>query len=85
MEYIWDQGNRSEEYYLGDASRLLRYLLASTTLEQIESYISAHSSPAYRARLDKTLRKFFGFAQEKLAIPAWQILHRQKKPYRNLL
>lgn len=85
VEYLWDQGIRSEEYYLGDASRFLRFLLASTTPEQIESYISAHSSPAYRVRLEKTLRKFFAFAQEKLAIPAGEILHRQKKPDRNLV
>ena len=85
VEYLWDQGIRSEEYYLGDASRFLRFLLANTTAEQVQSYIRSHSSPAYRARLEKTLRKFFLFAQEKLAIEVEQIVERQKKPDRNLV
>lgn len=68
VEYLWDQGIRSEEYYLGDASRFLRFLLASTTADQVELFIESHRSPAYRARLEKTLRKFFAFAQDKLAI-----------------
>ena len=58
VEYLLDQGIRSEEYYLGDASRFLRFLLANTTAEQVQSYIRSHSSPAYRARLEKTLRSF---------------------------
>lgn len=28
VEYLLDQGIRSEEYYLGDASRFLRFLLS---------------------------------------------------------
>ncbi|HHU62339.1 MAG: hypothetical protein QM401_07720 [Bacillota bacterium] len=69
VEYLLDQGIRSEEYYLGDASRFLRFLLANTTYEQIESYINnTNRSPSYRARLETSLRKFFVFAEEKLAI-----------------
>ncbi|WP_461370665.1 hypothetical protein [Candidatus Darwinibacter acetoxidans] len=85
VEYLLDQGIRSEEYYLGDASRFLRFLLASTTPDQVETYIHSHASPAYRARLEKTLRKFFAFAQEKLAIETAQIVYRQKKPDQDLV
>lgn len=81
VEYLFDQGIRSEECYLGDASRFLRFLLASTTPEQVEAYIyNVHHSPAYRARLEITLRKFFAFAEEKLAISGEQFLEKQKKP-----
>lgn len=69
VEYLLDQGIRSEESYLGDASRFLRFLLANATSEDIEAYIcSIHHSPAYRGRLEQTLKKFFLFAEEKLAI-----------------
>lgn len=80
VEYLLDQGIRSEESYLGDASRFLRHLLANTTVEQVQAYIcSDHHSPAYRNRLEKTLKKFFCFAHEQLAIET-QILHGQKEP-----
>ncbi len=86
VEYLLDQGIRSEEYYLGDASRFLRHLLASATSEQVESYIcSSHHSAAYRTRLEKTLRKFFLFAQENLSLETAQILHRQKEPDQHLV
>ena len=79
VEYLLDQGIRSEEYYLGDASRFLRFLLANTTKEQVDTFIcSMKHSPAYRARLEGTLRKFFVFAEEKLAIETRQVLDRQK-------
>lgn len=69
VEYLLDQGIRSEEYYLGDASRFLRHLLATATAEQVEEYIlMTTSSTSYRLRLEKTLRKFFVFAEERLAI-----------------
>ncbi len=86
VEYLLDQGIRSEEYYLGDASRFLRFLLANITAEQVDTYIcSLHHSPAYRLRLEKTLRKFFSFAEEKLAIETKQILDRQKEPDEHLV
>lgn len=86
VEYLLDQGIRSEEYYLGDASRFLRFLLASTTKEQVEAYLcSSNPSPAYRLRMEKTLRKFFVFAQEKLAIEVEELLDRQKEPDLNLV
>jgi hypothetical protein len=85
VEYLLDQGIRSEESYLGDASRFLRYLLAKATPEEIEAYIcSDHHSPAYRSRLERTLAKFFCFAQEQLSIDT-QIPHRQKEPDRYLV
>lgn len=86
VEYLLDQGIRSEEYYLGDASRFLRHLLATTTQEQIDSYICRdHHSAAYRSRLEKTLRKFFLFASDSLAIEIGQILNRQKEPDQHLV
>jgi hypothetical protein len=52
----------------------------------VDSYIcSMHHSEAYRARLEKTLRKFFLFAQEKLSIEAEEILNRQKEPDQHLV
>ncbi|HHY15864.1 MAG TPA: hypothetical protein GX521_07290 [Firmicutes bacterium] len=69
VEYLLDQGIRSEEYYLGDASRFLRHLLATATPRQVEEYIlTTTDSATYRRRLEKTLRKFFIFAEERLAI-----------------
>lgn len=86
VEYLLDQGIRSEEYYLGDASRFLRWLLANTTSEQIESYLSSEEySPSYRSRLEGTLRKFFAFAEEKLYIEAPEIKSSQKKPDHDLV
>lgn len=85
VEYLLDQGIRSEEYYLGDASRFLRFLLASATPDQVEAYIRAHRSPTYRARLEKTLGKFFAFAAEGLSIDSCQFLLRQKKPDQDLV
>lgn len=80
VEYLLDQGIRSEEYYLGDASRFLRYLLANTTKDEIESYIyKINRSPSYRARLETSLRKFFSFAEEKLAIENKSFLPIQKE------
>lgn len=69
VEYLLDQGVRSEEYYVGDASRFIRYLLANTTEEDVSMFIeeSAHTT-SYRGRLRKTLRRFFVFANENLAI-----------------
>lgn len=81
VEYLLDQGIRSEEYYLGDASRFLRHLLATATAEQVQDYIyAAARSATYSSRLEKTLRKFFIFAEEKLAIDAEKLLGRQKEP-----
>ncbi len=86
VEYLLDQGIRSEEYYLGDASRFLRHLLANATSEQVESYIcSVHHSQAYRTRLEKTLRKFFIFAHENLSIDTKLVLDRQKEPDQHLV
>ncbi len=86
VEYLLDQGIRSEEYYLGDASRFLRHLLATATKEQIDSYIcSSHHSDSYRTRLEKTLRKFFLFASENLAMEIGELLDRQKEPDQHLV
>ncbi len=69
VEYLLDAGIRSEEYYVGDASRFLRYLLANITEKDVIGFID-HSAKtdSYKNRLKKTLRKFFNFGSEKLAI-----------------
>lgn len=86
VEYLLDQGIRSEEYYLGDASRFLRYLLASATDEDVHAYIhNAKHSQSYQKRLEKTLRKFFIFAEERLAIKSNELLLRQKEPDKKLV
>lgn len=69
VEYLLDENIRSEEYYLGDASRYLRYLLSQTTPADVEAFIAARArGPSYRNRLRKTLRKFYAFAQERLGV-----------------
>ena len=81
IEYLLDQGIRSEEHYLGDASRFLRYLLASASTEEIRQYIhGAGRYLAYRRRLEKTLHKFFTFAQEQLGIDSHQCFTGKKEP-----
>lgn len=81
VEYLLDSGIRSEEYYLGDASRFMRYLLANATEEDVYRYINgATRSPSYRNRLEKTLKRFFLFASERLAINQVHLLQTQKKP-----
>lgn len=66
LEYLYDHGIRSDEYYLGDASRYLRFLLARTKAEDIDAFLETASSHTYRRRLAKTVRKFYQFASERL-------------------
>ncbi|HHY09111.1 MAG TPA: hypothetical protein GX528_00950 [Firmicutes bacterium] len=69
VEYLLDAGIRSEEYYVGDASRFLRYLLANITEDDVLNFINYSAQTAsYKSRLKKTLRKFFNFGSEKLAL-----------------
>lgn len=69
VEYLFDEGIRSEEYYLGDASRYMRWLLARATTADMNTYIEERSqSASYKARLRKTLRKFTCFAANRLNI-----------------
>ena len=80
VEYLFDNGIRSEEYYLGDASRFMRYLLANATEEDVQRYIrDAGRSPSYQDRLEKTLKRFFLFASERLAVDLPHLLQTQKK------
>lgn len=67
IEFLLDEGIKSEEYYLGDASRFLRFLLSRVDEGDIQAFME-HTSPSYQRRLRKTLRKFCIFAQEKLKI-----------------
>lgn len=67
IEFLLDEGIKSEEYYLGDASRFLRFLLARVEEGDIQAFVE-NSSPSYQRRLRKTLRKFYAFAQKELQI-----------------
>ncbi len=67
IEFLLDAGIKSEEYYLGDASRFLRFLLTRVEEEDIKAFVE-YSSPSYQRRLRKTLRKFYAFAQKELKI-----------------
>jgi hypothetical protein len=78
VEYLLERGIRSEEYYLGDASRFIRFLLANSTEEDVRRFIEESAvSGTYRQRLEKTLRRFFTFCSEHLAIECPQ---KAKKP-----
>lgn len=69
VEFLLDNGVRSEEYYVGDASRFLRYLLANITEDDVISFInSSAQTTSYKKRLRRTLRKFFNFGSEILAL-----------------
>ncbi|NLK07658.1 MAG: hypothetical protein GX316_03035 [Firmicutes bacterium] len=67
IEYLFNEGIKSEEYYLGDASRFLRFLLSRVEHSDIEAFVK-DMSPSYEKRLKKTLRKFCAFAQAELNI-----------------
>lgn len=69
VEYLLDHGVRSEEYYVGDASRFLRYLLANITEDDVINFINQSAqTKSYQNRLRKTLRRFFALGSEVLAI-----------------
>lgn len=69
FEYLLDQGIRTEEAYVGDASRFLRYLVGQATPTDVQQFMSRHShSVHYSRRLKRTLTKFFAFAQDQLGI-----------------
>lgn len=66
-EYLMDQGLKSDYYYVGDASRFLRFLLCNARREDISQFLSrCAGSDSYRRRVRKTLRKLYQFAQERL-------------------
>ena len=67
IEYLLGEGLKSEEYYLGDASRFLRFLLGRVETSDINAFVQS-SSPSYQKRLKKTLRKFYAFAEAELDI-----------------
>ncbi|NLJ25845.1 MAG: hypothetical protein GX354_10600 [Firmicutes bacterium] len=67
IEFLLDEGIKSEEYYLGDASRFLRFLLARVEEGDIKAFVE-HTSPSYQKRLRQSLRKFYVFAQKELKI-----------------
>jgi len=69
LEYLLGQGIKSENDYLGDASRFLRYLLRLSGPAEIEAFLQTARSTAYRRRLVKSLRKFYAFAVEQLDLP----------------
>ncbi len=68
-EYLFDEGIKSEYYYLGDASRFARFLLSQATEDDLNSFLSASANGTqYEKRLRKTLKKFYQFASERLDI-----------------
>jgi hypothetical protein len=70
VEYLLDGGIRSEEVYLGDASRFLRHLISAVTTAEVEGYIKTHAhSAGYAKHLRRSLRKFYDFALQRLDIP----------------
>lgn len=68
LEYLYDNGIKSENYYVGDASRFVRFLLASCGPDQFAAFLARTGSPSYRLRLVKTVRKFYAFAADRLDI-----------------
>lgn len=69
VEYLLDQGIRSEEHYLGDASRFLRFLLRRASVQDVMAFIAESTdSPTYEQRLRQSLRKFYRFANAHLGI-----------------
>lgn len=69
IEYLLDQGIKTEEVYLGDASRFMRYLLNQATAEDVHRFLTSQAySIHYAKRLKKSLRKFYQFAEEQLQI-----------------
>lgn len=68
MGYLLELGIRTENEYFGDASRFIRFLLSRSTYEDVEAFIAEKSSPAYRRRLNRTLKRFFIFAQGHLQL-----------------
>ena len=67
IEYLLGQEIKSEEYYLGDASRFLRFLLGRVETADIRAFMES-AAPGYERRLRKTLRKFYTFAETELGI-----------------
>lgn len=70
LEYLLGQGIRSENEYLSDASRFLRYLLRASGPAEIQGFLGTARSKAYRRRLIRSLRRFYAFAVERLDVPA---------------
>ncbi|MGI6037665.1 MAG: hypothetical protein ACOYD6_05495 [Limnochordia bacterium] len=70
FDYLLKEGIRSEEYYLSDASRYLRYLLQQSSAKDIDDFLARSGrSENYKRRLRKTLRKFYSFVNDCLEIP----------------
>lgn len=69
FEYLLRAGIRSEDDYIGDASRFLRFLLANTRSDDVYAFFeSCRASPGYRRRMQRTLRRFFEYSREHLEI-----------------
>ncbi|MGI6559081.1 MAG: hypothetical protein ACOX20_09205 [Limnochordia bacterium] len=69
IEYLLDQGIRSEDYYLGDASRFLRFLLQKVGPAEIEEFLTASAnSDNYRRRLRENLAEVLHLCREHLEI-----------------
>ncbi|NLN17918.1 MAG: hypothetical protein GX162_01395 [Firmicutes bacterium] len=68
-EYLWEQGIKTEEAYVGDASRFLRFLAGRATADDVTLFLRGNGhSTHYARRLRNNLRKFYEFATERLGI-----------------
>jgi hypothetical protein len=68
-EFLWEQGIETEETYVGDASRFLRFLAGRATPDDVAQFLRGDGNSAhYARRLRKTLSKFYEFAAEQLDI-----------------
>lgn len=62
LERLLEDGIRTEERFVADASRFVRYLLAHAGSEEVEAFLAETTrSPRYRQRLRASLARFFRF------------------------
>lgn len=70
LDYLLENGFRSEEAAVGDASRFLRHLLAKSTLTDVDEFVAGSGRcPEYRRRLRRSLLRFLRFARDELGLP----------------
>ncbi len=93
MEYLLDQGIRTEDTYLSDISRFLRFLLQQASPADVEAFLAeCGSAPSTQNRIRRSLRLFYRFAQDHLDLnfPAMAALPRatpastSRRPQRGL-
>lgn len=64
LERLLEDGIRTEERFVADASRFVRYMLARAGPADVEAFLEATTrSPRYRQRLRASLARFFRFLE----------------------